>query len=51
LTLSVTVANHHAPDSPAEWMTGSGAFGLPSGITRNLANTTTPNDQHHRGYR
>jgi hypothetical protein len=25
-----------------EWMTGSRALGLPSGITRNLANTTTP---------
>jgi hypothetical protein len=27
------------------------SFGLPSGITRNLANTTTPTDeQNHRGY-
>jgi len=38
----VTVVHHHAPIWQGEWMTGSRALGLPSGITRNLANTTTP---------
>jgi hypothetical protein len=34
-----------------EWMTGSRALGLPSGITRNLANTTTPIPvNRNRGY-
>jgi hypothetical protein len=32
-------------------MTGSRAFGLPSGITRNLTNTTTPTMNTDRGYR